>query len=66
MTQIRGDYAFNLVQGDQIFILKDYLGKRSLFVGMNENHLMITSTPFDELISKEEGFNAENNEQENE
>ena len=33
---------------------------------MSENHLMITSTPFDELISKEEGFNVENTEEETE
>ena len=35
MKQIRGDYAIILIEGDQIFILKDYFGKRSLLVGMS-------------------------------
>ena len=35
MGQIRGDYAIILVEGDQIFIFKDYFGKRSLLIGMS-------------------------------
>lgn len=49
LGQIRGDYAIILVEGDQIFIMKDYFGKRSLLVGMGENHLMLTSAPFEEM-----------------
>jgi glutamine phosphoribosylpyrophosphate amidotransferase len=45
LAQIRGDYAIVLIEGDQIFIMKDYFGKRSLLVGMGENHLMLTSNP---------------------
>ena len=55
MAQIRGDFSFILVEGDQIFILKDYFGKRSLLLGMGEEHLMITSCPFSEYNFKEEG-----------
>lgn len=46
MGQIRGDYSLILIEGDQIFILKDYFGKRSLLLGMSENHMVITSAPF--------------------
>lgn len=46
LNQIRGDFAIVLVEGDQIFIMKDYFGKRSLLLGMGENHLMLTSSPF--------------------
>lgn len=54
MGQIRGDYAVILVEGDQIFIMKDYFGKRSLLVGMGENHLLLTSTPHEEFQRPEE------------
>lgn len=54
MGQIRGDYSLILIEGDQIFILKDYFGKRSLLLGMSENHLMVTSAPFEHFQSKEE------------
>lgn len=47
MSEIRGDYAIILIEGDQIFIFKDYFGKRSLLVGMSENHLMISSNPLE-------------------
>lgn len=46
MAQIRGDFSIVLVEGDQIFLLKDYFGKRSLLLGMSENHLLISSVPF--------------------
>jgi asparagine synthetase B (glutamine-hydrolysing) len=55
MSQIRGDFAIILIEGDQIFILKDYFGKRSLLVGMGDNHLMLTSAPFQEFQRNEEG-----------
>lgn len=66
MGQIRGDYSFILIEGDQIFIFKDYFGKHSLLVGMGEDHLMITSAPFDHFHIKEEpngdnGLNEEEN-----
>ena len=34
LEQIRGDFAFVYVEADQIFIGKDYFGKRSLLLGM--------------------------------
>jgi asparagine synthetase B (glutamine-hydrolysing) len=55
MSQIRGDFAIILIEGDQIFILKDYFGKRSLLVGLGDNHLMLTSAPFQEFQRNEEG-----------
>ena len=58
LGQIRGDYAIILVEGDQIFIMKDYFGKRSLLVGMGENHLMLTSAPFEEMQRSEEADNV--------
>ena len=53
MSEIRGDYAIILIEGDQIFIFKDYFGKRSLLIGMSENHLVISSNPFEEFQMKE-------------
>lgn len=47
LGQIRGDYAIILIEGDQIFIMKDYFGKRSLLLGMSENHLILSSSPFE-------------------
>jgi hypothetical protein len=35
MAQIRGDFAVILIEADQIFIMKDYFGKRSLLLGMS-------------------------------
>lgn len=54
LGQIRGDYAVILVEGDQIFIMKDYFGKRSLLVGMGENHLLLTSAPHEEFLRPED------------
>jgi glutamine phosphoribosylpyrophosphate amidotransferase len=59
MGQIRGDYAIILIEGDQIFILKDYFGKRSLLLGMSEDHLMLSSCPFENFQAREEP-NGEN------
>ena len=47
-----------LVEGDQIFIMKDYFGKRSLLVGMGENHLLLTSAPHEQLQREEQVENA--------
>jgi asparagine synthetase B (glutamine-hydrolysing) len=58
LGQIRGDYAVVLVEGDQIFIMKDYFGKRSLLVGMGENHLLLTSAPHEQLQREEQVENA--------
>jgi asparagine synthetase B (glutamine-hydrolysing) len=58
LGQIRGDYAVILVEGDQIFIMKDYFGKRSLLVGMGENHLLLTSAPHEQLQREEQVENA--------
>ena len=55
MSQIRGDFAIILIEGDQIFILKEKKRKRSLLVGMGDNHLMLTSAPFQEFQRNEEG-----------
>lgn len=33
--------------------MKDYFGKRSLLVGMGENHLLLTSAPHDEFQREE-------------
>lgn len=49
MREIRGDYAIIFIEGDQIFILKDYFGKRSLLLAFTENHLIITSSPINAL-----------------
>ena len=38
--------------------MKDYFGKRSLLVGMGENHLMLTSSPYEELHRAEEADNV--------
>jgi hypothetical protein len=45
--------------------MKDYFGKRSLLVGMGENHMMLTSCPFEELL-REEADNVNPGEEENE
>lgn len=34
-----------MVEADKIFIMKDYFGKRSLLVGMSDDHLVFTSAP---------------------
>lgn len=52
MGQIRGDYSIVLAEGDQIFIMKDYFGKRSLLLGMSEDHLVITSNPLEHFQGK--------------
>lgn len=54
MGQIRGDFSIVLVEGDQIFLLKDYFGKRSLLLGMSEDHLLISSIPFEHFAAREE------------
>ena len=36
MGQIRGDYSMIMVEGNHIYIMKDYFGKRSLLLGMGE------------------------------
>ncbi len=45
LQQVRGDFAFIFVEGDDIFVGKDYFGKRSLLLGMGENYFVITSAP---------------------
>jgi asparagine synthetase B (glutamine-hydrolysing) len=45
LNEIRGDFAIILIEGDQVFIMKDYFGKRSLLVGMSDDHLVISSIP---------------------
>lgn len=49
LQQIRGDYAFVLIEGDDIFIGKDYFGKRSLLLGMGENYFVVSSVPIHHL-----------------
>lgn len=49
LQQIRGDYAFILIEGDDIFIGKDYFGKRSLLLGMGQNYFVLTSVPIHQL-----------------
>lgn len=50
LQQIRGDYAFIFIEGDEIFIGKDYFGKRSLLLGMGENYFVVTSVPIHNTI----------------
>lgn len=45
LLQIRGDYAFIFMEGDDIFVAKDFFGKRSLLLGMGESYFVITSAP---------------------
>jgi asparagine synthetase B (glutamine-hydrolysing) len=47
LSQIRGDFAIILIEGNQMFIMKDYFGKRSLLIGMSENHLYLSSCPLE-------------------
>jgi hypothetical protein len=49
LQQIRGDFAFVFVEGNDVFIGKDYFGKRSLLLGMGEDYLVVTSTPIHSL-----------------
>jgi asparagine synthetase B (glutamine-hydrolysing) len=49
LQQIRGDFAFIFVEGSDIFIGKDYFGKRSLLLGMGEDYIVVTSTPIHSL-----------------
>lgn len=45
LRELRGDFAIILIEADKIFIMKDYFGKRSLLLGMSEDHLVISSAP---------------------
>lgn len=45
LQQIRGDFALVFIEGDEIFMAKDYFGKRSLLLGMGEDYFMVTSVP---------------------
>ena len=45
LQQLRGDFAFVFIEGEEVFIGKDYFGKRSLLLGLGEDYLAITSTP---------------------
>lgn len=45
LQQIRGDFAFVFIEGDDIFVGKDYFGKRSLLLGMGESYFVLTSAP---------------------
>lgn len=45
LQKIRGDFAFVFIEGDDIFISKDYFGKKSLLLGMGEDYLVVTSVP---------------------
>lgn len=50
LEQIRGDYAFIFMEGDEIFVGKDYFGKRSLLLGMGEDYFIFTSVPVHDSV----------------
>jgi asparagine synthetase B (glutamine-hydrolysing) len=50
LEQIRGDYAFIFMEGDEIFVGKDYFGKRSLLLGMGGDYFIFTSVPVHDSV----------------
>jgi asparagine synthetase B (glutamine-hydrolysing) len=50
LEQIRGDFAFIFVEGDEIFAGKDYFGKRSLLLGMGEDYFIFSSVPIHDSV----------------
>ena len=58
LQQIRGDYAFIFVEGDEMFVGKDYFGKRSLLLGMGENYFIFTSVPVHDSVRIIQNENA--------
>ena len=63
LQQIRGDFAFVFVEGDEIYVGKDYFGKRSLLLGMGEDYFMFSSVPIHESIRVGNNEGAEDSSQ---
>lgn len=64
LQQIRGDFSFVFVEGDEIYVAKDYYGKRSLLLGMGEDYFMFTSVPIHESLRANQNEGGEDSSQE--
>ena len=65
LAEVRGDYSIILVEGNHIYVMKDYFGKRSLLLGMGEEHLYLTSMPLVEATQQEPPPEADDEQEDN-
>ena len=55
-----------MLEGDQLYIGKDYFGKRSLLLGMGSEYLAISSVPFEQCSKLPEEKDKDEPDEENE